>query len=329
MDTTKVTPKDFFLWAGAMITLYVSVVSLIALLFDYIDIAYPDTTTSYYYSDPYSGGIRFAIASLVVLFPTCVVIMRFIRRDIAHDHTKRNLWIRRWALVFTLFGAVVTAVVDLITLINTYLGGDMTTHFILKVLIVFLIASGVFMHYLADIWGYWEKNPSYIRSIGIAVAVLIAGTVASGFFIIGSPAQVRMYRFDEQKISDLQTIQAQIINYWQHKDALPTELVNLNDTINGITIPVDSQTGAPYKYAIVNGHTFELCATFNSVTQSDSPDLSQPVVPAPANGSMYLSDSWVHTAGYTCFARTIDPQRYPPLGPTATPTVTPAPKLVQ
>lgn len=313
MHTAKVTPKDFFLWTGAMITLYVSVVSLITLLFDYIDIAFPDTLNSYAYYDPYSGSIRFAIASLIVLFPTCLIIMRFIRQDIHKDHSKADLWVRRWAIVFTLFGAVVTAVVDLITLINTFLGGEMTTHFVLKVVVVFLIASGVFMHYLADLRGYWNSNPKYVREVNISVCILVLATVISGFFIIGSPNQARLYRFDDQKISDLQGIQSQVIAYWQHKDKLPTQLKDLSDSINGITIPVDAQTSAPYIYSVVGPLTFELCATFNTVTQSDSPDLSQPTIPTASNGTIHQSDSWVHPSGYTCFVRTIDPQLYQPV----------------
>ena len=42
MDKPKVTPKDFFLWAGAMLSLYVSVFSLLSLIFSYIDRAFPD-----------------------------------------------------------------------------------------------------------------------------------------------------------------------------------------------------------------------------------------------------------------------------------------------
>ena len=51
MDKPKVTPKDFFLWAGAMIALYASVVAFIALIFSYLDFVYPDQL-AYYTPDP-------------------------------------------------------------------------------------------------------------------------------------------------------------------------------------------------------------------------------------------------------------------------------------
>src|SRR3989344_4870795 len=133
MDKPKVTPKDFFLWAGAMIALYGSVISFMTLLFQYINYAYPDPLT-YYYSDPYSGSMRFAMASLIVLVPLTVVLMRVIRNDIARVAEKADLWVRRWALVLTVFVAGATVVGDLIALVNTFLGGDLTTRFVLKVL---------------------------------------------------------------------------------------------------------------------------------------------------------------------------------------------------
>jgi hypothetical protein len=324
MDKPKTGPKDFFLWAGAMIALYVSVFSLLALFFEYIDFAFPDALNSYI--DPYSSGIRFAIASLVVMFPVFLLLMHFIRADIARHPAKKDLWIRRWALVLTIFVAGLTIVIDLITLINTYLGGEITTHFVLKALLVFLVASAGLMHFLADIWGYWDTNPRYARSIAIAVSVLVIATVLSGFLITGTPGQVRLYRFDDQKVNDLQNIQSEIVTYWQEESKLPASLTDLNDSINGFSVPVDEESGAAYGYAATSALSFKLCATFNAPTQSNSPTVqsySYPV-PAGASGSSLFSDSWYHSAGSTCFARTIDPKRYPRITAPTTTTAVPA-----
>jgi preprotein translocase subunit Sec61beta len=313
MDKPKVGPKDFFLWAGAMIALYASVFSLLALFFDYINVAFPDALNTYF--DPYSTAIRIAIASLIVMFPVFLILMHFIRRDIARDHAKKNLWVRRWALVLTIFLAGLTVVIDLITLINTYLGGELTTHFILKVLIVFLVAGAGLLHFLADYWGYWDINPRYARTIAIAVSVLVIATVVSGFFIIGTPGEIRMYRFDDQKVSDLQNIQSEVVNYWQTEGALPATLGDLTDSISGFSVPVDEETNVPYTYATTSALSFKLCANFNAETQpnSQSSDAYSYAMPAGAGGQDLASDSWFHAAGRVCFARTIDPKRYPPI----------------
>jgi len=307
MNHPKVTPKDFFLWAGAMIALYSSVFAFLALLFQYINYAFPDPL-AYYYSDPFSGGIRFAMATLIVMVPVAVLLFRYIRRDIAVDHSKADLWIRRWALVLTIFIAGLAVVGDLITLINYFLGGDITMRFVLKVAVLLLVAAGVFMHFLADFRGYWTKYPDRARlvSYGAAIAVILA--IATGFFIMGSPAQVRLYRFDSQKVSDLQSIQYQVVNYFQQKESLPTNVDELADPLSGWTMPKDPQ-GGEYRYERTGELSFRVCAEFNAESQGGDPSISRPIDVYGVEG-----ENWQHDAGEHCFDRTIDPQRYPPYG---------------
>lgn len=319
MNTHKVTPKDFFLWAGAMVALYGSVISFITLLFAYINHAFPDALSGdmYYYYDPYSGAIRFAMASLIVLVPLTIVLLQLIRRDIVRDSGKADLWIRRWALFLTLFIAGATMAIDLITLINYFLGGEITTRFVLKVAVVLLVASAVFMHFLADLWGFWNRFPGRARMVGIATAVLVIATIISGFFIIGSPTSVRMQRFDSQKVSDLQGIQWQIINYYQTKGVLPADLAQVADPISGNYIPKDPQSSSDYVYRVKTApYTFELCATFNKDSVANPTGSMARPAPASIDGE---GENWAHGVGETCYERTIDPERYP-VYPKGTPT---------
>ncbi|MEK7133941.1 MAG: DUF5671 domain-containing protein [Patescibacteria group bacterium] len=316
MDKPKVTPKDFFLWAGAMIALYISIFALINLLFDYINYVFPDVLN--YYADPYSSSIRYEMAALIVLFPLFLLLIRFVRKDIARVPEKRDLWIRRWVLYLTVFIAGAAVAGALITLINYFLGGEITTRFILKVLVVVLIAGAGLLHFLADIWGYWIQYPERARMIGWGAGLVVLASIAAGFFIMGSPTQIRLYRFDDQKVNDLTNIQYQIVNYWQQKEKLPATLADLQDPINGNIIPLDPQTGAAYTYQTIGKLSFKLCATFNAETQPNSPSVSRAVMPAPAGltleikGSGLEQSTWQHGVGETCFERTIDPERYPP-----------------
>ena len=96
MHTPRVTPRDFFLWAGAMISFYAGVFALISLLFEYINRAFPDALNAYI--DPFSASIRYEMASLIILTPLFLILMRLIRSDLVRDHSKRDIWVRRWAL---------------------------------------------------------------------------------------------------------------------------------------------------------------------------------------------------------------------------------------
>ena len=314
MDTLtkpKAGPKDFFLWLGAMVALYSSVVAFLTLTFEYINNAFPDALAYSY--DPYSGSIKFAIATLIVASPLFLVLMRIIRSDIAKVPEKADIWVRRWALYLTVFIAGLTVATDLVTLIYYFLDGEVTMRFALKVLIVLLVAGAGLLHFLADIWGYWLQYPQRALYVSYAVGILILATIASGFLIIGSPMDARLYKFDEQKVSDLQNIQWQVVNFYQQKGKVPTSLQELVDPISGWIVPVDPQTGEEYSYK-ADGTAFQLCASFNKDSRPDVLGVSRPIpaVKEPGIDGDLAMSPWNHGPGVMCFDRNIDPERYPP-----------------
>ncbi len=310
MEKARTGAKDFFLWAGAMLFLYTSIVAFITLLFSYINYVFPDALNNYNLN-PYDSGMSYQMAILIVLVPLFLVLMHFIRKDIDKEPSRADLWVRRWALYLTLFVAGVTIAVDLITLLYYFLSGqDITVRFLLKVAVVLLVGAAGFMHFLADIWGYWIEFPSRARSVGYGVGLLVVLTIAAGFLIVGTPGQARHYRLDEQKVSDLQNIQSQIITYWQQKQKLPVNLSDLNDSLSYFTLPSDPQTGASYEYTATGATAFSICATFNDASKANT-GVSGRAIPVAPYGA--ISDNWAHAAGHTCFARTIDPERYPPI----------------
>lgn len=304
-NQVKTTPKDFFLWLGAIIALYVSAVSLLTLFFEYIDILFADPLTTYY--DPFSTGIRVAIASLIIIFPLYIYLTRILNRGIRLEPGKKDIWVRRWLLYFTLFAAGVTIVIDLIVLINTFLGGEeITTAFVLKVISILVVIGGAFWYYLHDIRGTWEKNEKTSKLVGGIVGLVVLFSVVGGFFIMGSPQDQRLYRFDQEKISDLQNIQWQIISYYQSKDAVPEALSDLEDPLVGFILPVDPQTEEEYGYQVTGPLSFDLCATFNKESRGDYEKGARPVYVGVDD-----SGNWTHDAGEVCFPRTIDPERFP------------------
>ena len=309
----KVTPKDFFFWVGAMVAFYWSVIAFIFLFFNYVDYAFPNIVG--YRGNPYEGSMPYEMASIIVVFPMFLLLMWLIRSDIAKAREKKDLWVRRWAIILTLFIAGLTAVIDLVTLLTAFFRGEeLTTGFLLKVLVVLFVSAVVFMHFIADLWGYWERFPQRNHYVAYGVGALALVSVIAGFFIVGTPWQARMYRLDQSKINDLQSIQSQVLSYWQAKEQLPSDLSDLKDAFSGYAAPVDTQTGEPYVYQKTGDLSFKLCATFNAAGDSDSALIprSVPVAPGGYAGDQQ-NDLWTHGAGQVCFARTIDPSRYPPL----------------
>lgn len=305
----KTSARDFFLHLGVTVTLYVSVVSLLTLLFQIVNLSFPDILQNqYYYVDPYSTGLRWAIASLFIVFPLYLILSWIINRDYRREPAKRDLWIRKWLIYITLFAAGIALAIDLITLIHYFLGGEITVRFILKVLAVLIVTAAVFSYYLYDVRRDRAVDPKRNKLYAvIAVAVVIA-SIVGGFLIMGSPFTVRLIRFDERKQQDLDAIQWQVVEHWRRAGVLPANLADLDDSISGYRAPLDPQTNQAYEYRVINQNTFELCAEFNLPTSADrrrpeAVSLAYPVSPRFGN--------WEHETGRTCFEREIDPQAYP------------------
>jgi hypothetical protein len=295
-----------------MVAVYWSAIAFIFLIFDYIDYTFPNAL-DYYPADPYQSGISYEMASIIILFPLYLFLARLIRQDAVRDPSRREIWIRRWALILTLFVAGAAIVGDLISLLTTFLNGEeLTTAFLLKTLVILFVAAGVFMHFIADLNGYWDAFPLRRRYVGVGTAILAAVAILSGFFIVGTPAEARLARFDAEKVSDLQNIQSQIIEYYRAKQKLPAALDDINTSLSYGPLPVDRQTGEPYGYQATGALSFKLCATFNAESRATQTIYSEPRA-VPIGGKAGVPDNWQHESGRICFDRTIDPSFYPPL----------------
>ncbi|HEY4479147.1 MAG TPA: DUF5671 domain-containing protein [Candidatus Paceibacterota bacterium] len=297
----RMTPKDFFLHLGVVAGLYVSSISLLALLFQIINSAFPDALESY--RDPYSSGIRFAIASLIIIYPSFIFLSWLLNRDYEKTPPKRELGIRKWLVYFTLFVAGIAVVIDLIILINTFLSGEVTVRFILKVIAVLVVAGFIFGYYLSDLK---QKTPrSRNKVVAIIVSIIVLASIVSGFVIMGSPGSQRDRRLDEYRVNHLQSIQSEVIYYWQRKEKLPATLGDLEDPVRGFMMPNDPETDAAYEYEILAPESFRLCATF----KTDSTATGK--VPQPS-GPYYGNETWSHGTGRVCFDRPIDKDLFPP-----------------
>ncbi len=300
---TKMTPKDFFLNLGVIVSLYVGVVSWLALLFQLIDKSFPDILEHAYQGDFYSSGARGAIATLVIVFPLFLWLSKVLRKNFIENPEKKEIGLRKWLVHITLFLAGAAIVVDLIILINAFLGGELSTRFILKIVAVLIVASIIFGFYLSDLK---KKEWTNKRWPSILISLLVLSTLIWGFSSVGSPFNQRLVRIDERKINDLSSIQWQIISFWQSKGRLPESLSELADPISGFQIPADPETGAPYLYRVVKPDSFEFCANFNLASQDQKLDKAAPKVAIDG-----YSSNWTHEAGKVCFSRSIDRELYP------------------
>ncbi len=312
----KVSPKDVFMQLLAIVMLYASAISFITLIFQSANVHFPDQLDgAYYYLGGALGSIRFAIATLVIVFPVYLITNWFLNKLYLKEPEKRNLRIKKWLTYLTIFVAALAIISNLVALIYRFLDGEITPRFIVKVLTIFFVAISIFGYY------FWElkqgkensKNKSWwIKAfVSFVVAVVLASIIA-GFLTIGSPKELRLRRFDEQRVGHLQMIQNEIISYWQRKNKLPDELTNLEDSLSGFRVPLDPESTSAnpinYEYKIVSTLSFNLCANFNLPSFSGRVDSN--FYPEKPYG--LIGDNWTHEQGKTCFERTIDKDIYTP-----------------
>ena len=309
MTNSQNLPRDVFLYLLAIVALGMAAVNFGTLLFQYINIYIPDVIADQYqYTAGYYNTIRWAVASLIIVFPVYLWVTRFLKRDIERNPEKRELKIRRWLLYFTLFIAGVVIIGDLVALVYNYLQGELTTRFSLKIASILFVASSIFWYYLNELRDGLRGATKGLQ--WLIIGAVIVATV-SGFVIAGSPTSQREVRFDERRVQDLQSTQWQIISFWQGKQRLPNNLNELRDSISGYIPPTDPQTGQGYEYSVVSPQSFRLCATFQTTNSGNQP--GGPVKPLSYGPEAIQNDNWQHDVGRQCFDRTIDPDLYPPL----------------
>jgi hypothetical protein len=352
MEPITNTPKarvgatDFFLHLGFIAALYTFLGTFISFVFSIINTIFPDR--QYNYFDPYASGMRFSVSMLIVVTPLMLYLLKKIYSHLRADPAKKDLWVRKWGLYLTFTLAIIALAIDLVTLINTFLGGEISARFILKALTVIIVGGLVWWFTRREIKNTLADEPKKAKNLGWGVIAVVVIMLITGFSYIGSPTLLRNIRDDNQREMDLQNLKYQVLNYYQSKNAaLPATLdeMILGD-LYGNKLPVDPKTEQQYEYKVLPEKTvvatstkpgvrpitskyptFALCATFAEDGKVDERvqnsgegrggAIPMPSMTMPAYDMGYpyypendqFSD---HPAGNKCFEISIDPLRYPP-----------------
>lgn len=301
-NNVKTTPKDVFLHLFNIITFYLSVIGFITLYVQYISVLFPDEL-NYYYSS-IANSVRVSTSILFIAVPAYLLSSWLLAKDLLVTPEKRDLKLRRWLIYFTLFISAITIIVDLIIFVYNFLNGELSIQFFLKVLVVLIVAGAVFGYYM------WDLKRNELKSktpkiLAIIMGIVVLVSIILGFVIVGTPTDQRERRFDDQRVSDLQILQSQIVDYWAKKDVLPTSLDLLENDIIGFSVPTDPKTKEFYEYKIIDSLSFELCAVF-SRSNEDSGTVRQEYEYPYGK----FQENWNHESGRYCWTRNIDPDLY-------------------
>lgn len=288
------TAHVFFIWIGVLIALVVSSTSLIFLWFGLIDamlVGYPD-----------SSAIQTYAAALIIAFPLYVWLTRLIHTSERAEKAQGGSWARTWALYAILFLSGATIAIDVFILLSSFLNGEeLTSSFLLKTVSAAAVLVACFWYYSKEIKGYWSLEKKKSELVAMCVGAAVIFSVVLLFVVVGSPSHMRKVATDRKIVSELQSVQYQVIDFWQRKGRLPSELAEINDPISGYKAP--ESTSAQYEYVLTSPKEFQLCATFQTVFKNFNPN----EVSSYPLGDTY----WEHDEGKKCFVRAVDAEKYP------------------
>lgn len=289
--SNKNNAKFAFWYMLSLVALIFMALSTGQVIFQIINKFIADFSNGYAHSFD-SGILKFAISSLIISIPLYYIITHQIEKSLEKKELDKDSGVRRWLTYFILFVSSVVIIVWLIATINSFLGGELTSKFLLKTLTVIVISGLVFSYYLYDIRrDETGKSNNIIKTYLIVSLILTFGSLIAAFFVVESPSEARARRHDYEVLNNFTQIDSTITNYYSEKKVLPENLDQLKGQtpyINAAALK-DPKTGANYEYKKIGDKEYELCATFetDNTLAGDTQDYA-------------YTDRWPHASGYQC-----------------------------
>lgn len=291
--------KSFIMQLASLVTLFVSLPAAVTLIFGIINLQFPDAADMYGEVASAQDTIRYSIAVLAIFFPAYLVLTRLVNKarrgegELYHKLTK-------WVIYIALLVGGVVMLTDLAVVVYTFLGGEMTTRFILKALALLVVIGAAFYYYALDAKDHWQKRERLSISIGGGAFLVVLVLIGIGIAKIDTPAKARAINLDKQQITDLEEIQWRVEAYYQQNQSFPANFETLYTDFPAPTAPEEREA---YSYRVTGAKSYELCATFAEATPEE--ERNQPKTYSPGEEAYYQNQNWEHLAGRKCFERTI------------------------
>ena len=146
-------PRNLFVHLLNLLTLYLSAVGAVMLVWGLADYWFEDPTERF----GNRGTIRTGISMLVVAFPVFLYLSAYISKMVKSGDIPARSTLRRIITFLTLFVIAVTAIVDLISILYNFLGGDLTARFGVKAFGILAITGLIYLYYLGELKS--QKEP--------------------------------------------------------------------------------------------------------------------------------------------------------------------------
>ena len=272
-------------------------VSVGMIVYSTINKTVPDALNSFIGS--YDAQLKFAISALIIATPIFYFLSSLIIKGLRKGEIEKDSGVRRWLTYFILLVSSLIILGVLISVINSFLSGELTSRFILKAITVFVISASAFSFYFYDIKREdLVKKDLVIRIFFIISLILIVTAFIAAFFFVESPKTARARRLDQIVVNNISSLENSVNTYYDANKKLPDNLDALKNINNIYLDPAtltDPETHQAIIYQKLNETNFQFCATFRLDSTKDN----------NVNGGIDYSvpgaiSSNSHGAGYQC-----------------------------
>lgn len=301
MEQRTNSAKFAFFYILSLIALVFVAISVGTVVFQIINKNIADIVLDYSGSFS-SSGMKYAISALVVATPIYFLTAQQIYKNLRSGNMSADSGVRKWLTYLILLVAVVVMIGWLIALLNSFLGGELTTKFVLKALTALIISGVVFFFYLHDIRRDNVSSKDQTMSIYTWASLLVIIAVfITALFYVESPSQTRNRRIDERVLSNFSQIQSAVNDYYNKNNEMPSTLDVLKNEYSYVNdeVIINPATGQMIEYSVLEGDRFELCTEFMSDNRDSQLEPYKD----------YYAQEWPHAAGRDCIQKTV--QIYP------------------
>lgn len=309
------TARELFLYLMLFSSLHVSIVGLGTILYQLINLAFPDPADFYGYGyAAMVGGVesklRSGLASLAVFLPAYLLIDHKIEQLKRADPGQGGSSVRRKLTYLTLYLTIVILMFDASSLVSFWLSGELDKRVLFKCLAIAALGAWVLGRYLGEMTvdEHFDTGQAPRRRL-IALALLVSAALAAmvgAAMNIESPGAERRRQADEAREAALGQIDSSIMTYYRAYRKLPASLEEVA-RFQHLKFPRDPETGKSYQYRRKDELAYELCATFREARTVE--DLIAETNPYNVS---YSSPAFAeHPSGEHCFA--LEVKESPPL----------------
>jgi hypothetical protein len=295
--------KELFLYLLLFSALYMTVMGIGAVLYQLINMAFPDPTDNDYdyLIGTVESRLRSGVAVLVVFLPAYLYIDRRIAALKRADPQHVRSDVRRKITYLTLYVAATILLTDIYYLIWAWLDGELFTRVLLKCLVVAGLAVLILGRYLYELRADERHAPgrSEVVRLGMLTVTVIAAVSASivAMSNVSPPEKERQRNVDEQRENGLKVIDDSIMTYARDHKALPASLDDLSRAKH-VKFPKDPVTAKPYGYVRLNSTEYRLCTSFYGAGVREEGGVETLDIDSVVGSESTFRD---HPAGAYCF----------------------------